>query len=280
MVVRHGPATFWLFLNKISGITQLNNMKPRDIFKLAVRLLGLVFLYHGLISLPTLFTGIFGSALNAFVIAKYGRDPSRSEADIFTEYEKKIGLQGDDLARFRDLNLLSTKAVLRGQATTLGAKLDLFWARDDTLAAPDLSDFINKGLVDKALDEKHQAVEMWKQIEDLSRQINFTDPATRDFVVTSCTYGRLKYSVIEQAWTILLLGKQGDTSGTYDKPKMQAAIAAYDQLWDDWRKLKATNPTCATLPNDKARGNKPGIGAAVARYRKLLAAPATQPSPP
>jgi len=68
MVVRHGPATYWLFLNKISGIPQLNHMKPRDIFKLAVRLLGLVFLYHGLISLPTLFTGIFGSALNAFVI--------------------------------------------------------------------------------------------------------------------------------------------------------------------------------------------------------------------
>jgi len=41
-------------------------MTPRNLFKLAVRLLGLVFLYHGLSSVPVLFQGIFGSASNAF----------------------------------------------------------------------------------------------------------------------------------------------------------------------------------------------------------------------
>jgi len=40
-------------------------MKPREIFKLAVRILGLVFLYHGLIFFPTLFAGVFGSLRNA-----------------------------------------------------------------------------------------------------------------------------------------------------------------------------------------------------------------------
>jgi len=34
-------------------------MKPRDIFKLAVRILGLVFLYHGLSAVPVLLGGIF-----------------------------------------------------------------------------------------------------------------------------------------------------------------------------------------------------------------------------
>jgi hypothetical protein len=43
-------------------------MRPRDIFKLAVRILGLVFLYHGLSSVPVLFQGIFGSASNAIGI--------------------------------------------------------------------------------------------------------------------------------------------------------------------------------------------------------------------
>ena len=43
-------------------------MKPKEIFKLAVRLLGLIFLYHGLIFFPTLFTGIFGGGTNAFVM--------------------------------------------------------------------------------------------------------------------------------------------------------------------------------------------------------------------
>jgi hypothetical protein len=43
-------------------------MKPRDIFKLAVRILGLIFLYHGLVAFPALFAGVFGSAQNAFVM--------------------------------------------------------------------------------------------------------------------------------------------------------------------------------------------------------------------
>ncbi len=36
-------------------------MKPRDLFLLAVRLLGLVFLYHGLTALPTTIFGAFAS---------------------------------------------------------------------------------------------------------------------------------------------------------------------------------------------------------------------------
>ena len=154
-----------------------------------------------------------------------------------------------------------------GQLTTLGAKIDLWWARDDTLSAPDLKDFVAKGLVDKAMAEKHEAVEMWMKIEELSRQIAFADAGTRDFVVTSCTYGRIKYAIIEQAWTILFLGRAGDAAGSYDKPKLAGAIAAYDQLWDEWKKLKASDAACSTLPKDRARGDKPGIGAAVDKYR-------------
>jgi hypothetical protein len=41
----------------------LMSMKPRDIFKLAVRILGLIFLYHGLVALPTLLSAIFGGIL-------------------------------------------------------------------------------------------------------------------------------------------------------------------------------------------------------------------------
>jgi hypothetical protein len=46
-------------------------MKPQIIFKLAVRILGLLFLCYGLAQVPLLFGGIFGSASNAtaFVIS-------------------------------------------------------------------------------------------------------------------------------------------------------------------------------------------------------------------
>ena len=220
-------------------------------------------------------TNEFWCELNAYVIAKYAENPSRSEADIFSEYGGRLGLKDDDVRRFRELCELSTKAVLRGQLTTLNAKINVWWARDDTLSAPDLSDFVHKGLIEKALSEKRLAVMMWARIELLAKQIDFADPATKQFVVISCTYGRIKYAIIEQAWTILLYGQQGDITGHYERAKMLDAISAYYKLWDQWKQLKATNPACPTLPKDRARGDQPGIGAAVEHYRKLLSTPAT-----
>jgi hypothetical protein len=49
-------------------------MKPREIFKLAIRILGLVFLYHGLTSVPILFSGIFnglGNAINCILLVAW-----------------------------------------------------------------------------------------------------------------------------------------------------------------------------------------------------------------
>lgn len=48
--------------------TTLKKMTPRNLFKLAVRLLGLVFLYDALMFFPTLFAGIFGSGINALLM--------------------------------------------------------------------------------------------------------------------------------------------------------------------------------------------------------------------
>ena len=48
------------------------------------------------------------------------------------------------------------------------------------------------------------------------------------------------------------------------------AIASYDQLWNEWRKLIADRPECSTLPKDRARGDKPGLGAGVDKYRQAI----------
>ena len=214
-------------------------------------------------------------ALNTYVISKYAENPDRTELEIFEEYSRTIGLKGPgDLRKFRELNLLSTKAVLRGQLTCLNARINVWWARDNFLAAPDLGDFIRKGLVAKALAEKAEAVRMWKRIEELAPEIAFAGRALRNFVITSATYGRIKYSIIEQAWTILFYGRIGDASGQYDKGKLRAAIEAYDRLWAQWRFLKETNEWCPTLYKDKAFQDKPGIGAAVDRYRAISHVPA------
>ena len=206
--------------------------------------------------------------LNAYVIAKFAENPARSEADIFNEYAReKLKLQGDDVNKFRALNLLSEQAVLRGQLTTLGAKINVWWARDHFLNEPDLSDFIKKGLVEKAIAEKAKSVAMWRKMEQLAHEIHFADTNTQEFVEVSCTYGRIKYEIIEQAWTVLFTAKLGEISGNYDREKIHAAIVRYDTLWQEWRTLAKNHAECATIDKDIGFDYKPGIGAAINRYR-------------
>jgi hypothetical protein len=205
--------------------------------------------------------------LNAYVVAKFAETPNRSEQEIFDEFaHTQLRLTDEDVARFRELNLLSATAVLSGQCSII-KPVDLWWARDDFMAAPDLSMFATTSLMTGALAEKAESVKQWNKIEMLARQIHFADPATQDFVETSCTYGRIKYSIIEQAWRILLYGQRGDKLKDYDYETISAAIARYDELWKEWRELKMSHSSCATIYKDVAFQDKPGIGAAVDRYR-------------
>ena len=211
-------------------------------------------------------------ALNAYVIAKFAENPKRTERAIFDEFAtQEVGLKGGDVARFREISLLSAAAVLRGQCSLKGS-VDLWWTRDDFIGKPNLESFLSNNLVKEALAEKAEAVRMWSRIETLAQTIKFPDAQTTDFVVTSAAYGRIKYSLFEQAWVILCSGATGDKTGKYDCQKLSAAIAAYDRLWREWRALKETHSSCATLYKDVAFQNKPGMGAAVDKYRRICEA--------
>lgn len=208
-------------------------------------------------------------ALNTYVISRFAENPNRSEPEIFHEFATdELHLTKEDTEKFRELNCLSASAVLRGQCSLL-KPVDLWWARDDFLGVPDLRGFSTTNLIVAALAEKAEAVAQWKQIEALARQIHFADGATQDFVETSCAYGRIKYAIIEQAWTVLLWGTLGERSKQYDCGRISAAIQKYDALWSEWRELKARHPSCATLYKDKAFGDKPGIGAAIDKFRGI-----------
>jgi len=211
--------------------------------------------------------------LNAYVVAKVAQNPARSEEEIFNEFaHEKLKLSDGDVKKFRELNLLSAKAVLRGQLTTLGAKVNVWWARDHFFEAPDLSDFVKKGLVEKALAEKAEVVAMWRQIESLAREINFPDRETKEFVEVSATYGRIKYEIIQQAWTVLLYAQQGESTLKNHRQDIAAAIAHYDALWAEWRQLEQTHPSCASIHKDVGFDYHPGLGAAINRYRAVSGA--------
>jgi hypothetical protein len=208
--------------------------------------------------------------LHVYVISQFAREPSRSEEEIMADFAKKIGLKGDDIDKFRKIQLLSADAVLRGQLTTLRVPLNIWWARDQYIEAVDLSAFLKSGKMEDALQEKAEAVEMWKQIEALARELNVPDKPTQDFIRSSATYGRIKYAIFEQAWTILLLGREGDDTGMFDKERLAKAIRTYDQLWAEWRELAKTEPTLSTLATDRGFKGGPGIGVAVDKYRKIV----------
>ncbi len=146
---------------------------------------------------------------------------------------------------------------------------------------------IGKGLVEKVLTEKTEAVALWKEIEALGHSTECPDAKMEEFIEVSCTYGRIKYEIVEKAWTVMLLGKVGDENGNYDTKRMKQAIAEYDALWDEWKTLKKNNPLCPTLyygnyGSYDVNAIPPvtqvdGMDHSVNRYRKLVKLNAKQP---
>lgn len=214
-------------------------------------------------------------ALNAYVISRFTEDPDQDEAEIVAAYAKSIGLKLSDVALFHEMQLLTPGAVVRGQLTMLllpeslsgGKTLDIWWCRDDKLGDPNLSEFIDKGLVEAAINEKREARRIWNRISSLASRINWPTAAMKEFVMTSVAYGGFKLDVIRNGWTVLLLGRQGDSLGAHDKHRIRAAVAEYDKAWLGWRQLKAAQQSCATLYKGVAFADKPGLDAAVDVYR-------------
>jgi hypothetical protein len=169
--------------------------------------------------------------------------------------------------------------VLRGQLTTLGAKINVWWARDHFFEEPDLSDFIKKGLAEKALAEKAESVAMWKRIEQLAREIRFADTNTQEFVEVSSCYGRIKYEIIQQAWIVLLHSKAVDKLTGDDQKTIGVAIAHYDALWKEWRDLVKNHPCSATIYLDLGFDHKRGLGSAINRYRNKQPFSLNSPDP-
>ncbi len=190
--------------------------------------------------------------LNVFVISRWVSNPDRTEEDIFNEFMDMLGLKGRNRDMFREIALLSAEGVLRGHES-LWTNVNVWWTRDWFLGGMNqlrgtFDNIINAGLVEQVLREKAESVAIWKRIEDLAKQIQVDDTVLKHYIVTSCTYGRIKYEIIEKGWTVMLLGRLGDRNGgQYDVARMSAAISDYDKLWQEWQDLKADNSDCASI---------------------------------
>jgi hypothetical protein len=211
------------------------------------------------------------------VVSQFARHPDKTEPALLEAFcTHVLGLHGADVARFRDLCLLSATAVVRGQLSFHGS-VPVWWCRDQYLEVPDLSNLFRISKTKEALEEKSEAVKLWQQIEHLAREIKFKNPVSQEFAEVSTTYGRIKYAIFEQIWTLVFLKGDYEGSGKCEFAKLSRALAEYDQLWSEWRTLKRTHAACPSLYVDIASpySGAPAVRTLIEDCRGLIQ---TQPS--
>jgi len=226
--------------------------------------------------------------LNAFVLAQFVRNPDLSEEEIFRDYAQWIiGLAGDDVERFRQLCLLSARAILKGRHCAVFDCLlkesvlpTAAWMRDDRLGgrdqlAPVLDWLAENDQFDKALAEKAEAVDLWNEIVRLAGEIHWPAGSVGDFVKVSAEYGHLLFNVVHQGWRVLIAGHCRDGSGGFDPTELSDAISNYEQCWREYRSL-ASNSLCPSLYRGEYFGLPgspvtPGLDESVAYFKSVLA---------
>ena len=208
----------------------------------------------------------FWSKLNAFVISHWAANTMQTEEKVFDQFMDVNGMEGDSRKAFRKLCLLSAKAVIRGHDSEALPfdKSWVWWMRDEFLAGIDsvaeLNSFSSegclydafkqlheKGLLEKAIVEKYDAVKLWQQIVGLSKEIVMKDKSDQDYILVSSQYGLLLHQIIAEGWNIMAMGFSGDKSGKYESEKIAAAIKKYDDYWLKYKQFKNTHSSAATL---------------------------------
>ena len=240
----------------------------------------------------------FWCKLNAYVISQWGKDTKQSEETVFNHFMDDNGINSQQSrTAFRELCLLSAKAVIRGHesAKYFFDKDWVWWSRDEFLGGIDTFNvpqklfpsegFLSQGfnwyynhqLLDSVIQEKQEAVALWKQIVELSSKVVMTNKKDQDYIKLSSKYGFLLHSIIADGWKIMALGFVGDKTGTYDKKQLAIYLKKYDNDWKAYNELKANNSACATLYKPYAFINiaptyhaQQGMAASVEKYRKKV----------
>jgi len=224
--------------------------------------------------------------VNAITALKWVKDTTLTEEAALRKAALQIGVQKESIDKFIKLVHLSSDGCVRGHCSLIdipNANFNVWWMRDHFFSGLEpLKPFFNYAIENNKLEEviaeKKEAVSIWKDMERLAEEINMNDAKNQEYLKVSTTYGRIKYEVIEKAFTIMLLGYLGDKNGDYDKERIREAIKSYDKLWSEWEELKNNNASCATIYfpdafsiNEKGVSGDSlnGLGATIDQYRNL-----------
>jgi len=225
--------------------------------------------------------------VNTFTAVEWAKNTSLSEEDALKLAAIKIGVKPQSINNFVNLVHLSPKGVVRGHCSLIDipeAGFNVWWMRDEFMSDMSVLNrffdyLIKNNKTEEAIKEKQEAVNIWKQIEQLSQKIEMNNEADMEYLKVSAAYGRIKYEIIEKAFTAILLGYKGDKTGKYDNERIKKAITDYDRLWKEWKQLKAENISCATIYKPYAfkidtkgvSGDiKHGLITRINKYRKIV----------
>ncbi len=231
--------------------------------------------------------------LNAFVLAQFVKNPSRSEEQIFLQYAtERLRLTNGDVNRFREMCQTSARAILQGRHCAVFDRVlresvlpTACWMRDDRLGGhqqlAEVFAYLQKGnLVDAALAEKAEAVRLWERIVYLARQIEWRDADTQLFATVSAEYGLKLFRVVAAGWHVMLAGLAVERNPSAAENELESALAAYDAAWSDYESL-AARPGCPTLYsgnyfNLPGQPEVSGLTASIEHFRTFVTSPAMQ----
>ncbi len=177
--------------------------------------------------------------VNAWVMAQWAADPSKSEEFLLARYAKeRLQLKGVDITKFRKLCLLSADAVLRGRNSIQG-DMNPWWTRDQGIGYPPAHKDAEKQ--QRNLKQKDEAIRKWKEVVSLAEGIQWADEETREFAVSSSYYGLYLYEIYRA------LVYLSDAEARKDIAGVKQWIGQYDAAWARYQALPEKYNKLSTL---------------------------------
>jgi hypothetical protein len=220
--------------------------------------------------------------LNTYALARWTQNHSLSQTEILKDFAARIGVNPGHYDAFAEMCMLTPDAVVRGH-NSLISNVNVWWTRDQFFGGLELLDtcfhkIIDKGLTQQVIAEKAECRNIWERVNEIAGQLEGSDPKTMEYIRVSSRYGLLKYSIVEQAWTIMLLGLEGETNGNWQKEAIQTALVEYDRLWAEFERLPVDHPVSANVykpyafdfHNPPSYASTIGMKTSVDKFREMI----------
>ncbi len=206
--------------------------------------------------------------LNAYVLAEWAKDTSRTDEELVKQYAKEVlGMSDADAETLYKICTLSADAVLYGKGTNSAPMLEVNWMRDASINSSLFNNCVNTMFTHKEADgsytklnERRYSVELWNEIVELAATLDDSLPC-KEFIEVTCEYGLDLYSITERLFTAAILTKEISLTGNENLPVLETVVADYDALWADWEALFNEYDCCPTLYT------RSGFDSIMANYR-------------